>query len=57
MRGRKYSKKPVPVILVGGPRTRGGRSLAGIVSRASQTVSDRGAVGSKSPFSMYERKL
>lgn len=48
--GRKYSKKPVPVITVGGPSIRGGRSLDGIVSRASQTVSDSGAKESQLPF-------
>jgi hypothetical protein len=44
--GRKYSKKPVPVMMDEAPITRGGISLGAIVSRFSQTFSGRGAVAS-----------
>lgn len=43
IRGRKYSKKPVPEIVVGGPIVRCSRSDNGTLSKFSQVSSGRGA--------------
>lgn len=42
--GKKYSKKPVPVMTVGGPSTLAGNSFGGIVSRSSHIVSGSGTI-------------
>lgn len=53
MSGRKYSKKPVPVMMVDGPNTRLGSSSGGIVSKFSQTVSGRGARKSQPSYAYH----
>jgi hypothetical protein len=41
--GKKYSKNPVPVMVVGGPITRRGKSFGDAMSRFSQSDSGKGA--------------